>query len=595
MILWLFAAFLIVVIVCIRPKQEPLLSAKIPAPFGYCDEKADTAKLDKDGTNCNRKFSGQYIGTEIEKNDILNVPVENEQGCQYACNSTANCMGYTYIWEDKTCYLKNSTSPLNALNKSKVGGVAGSSAFAAPFGLCNDFYGVGTGGSIKLDAKGTNCPKTFEYDPGKNYPGNDLYNTVADNILKCESLCKSSKPCQGFTYRQSDNKCFLKHKMGEKKVDPSVDSGVAQNFGMCEDGKHAKTDEKGTNCSITFERDEKMSHIGNTLLTVSGGVDISACEDLCINTPGCKGYDYEQAKWACTLKSSMKNGKENPTFKSGTVQNLGFCYEDDQTIVKLDEAGSNCFGVCENDPRIKKLDSIGSNCFGKCEYGMTDQYKLDKAGTNCTVIPTPFVGKDFPDNNIDVLRTDNIEKDKAKLDKMFKDCVTSTRCKGIVQNYKKGEYSTKSDMSNGVVAEGVMSVKLDNFGVCKDGKTVKTDAKGMNCFGPCPNKPTVAKENDAGTNCFGPCPTDVGGFKLSAQDTCYGACPGDMKGFKQSKEDTCFGVCEDGRFKKSKTDDCETIKGNTIKEKSNGVTANQKPVSTNQSSGVKGTTSYLNQ
>jgi hypothetical protein len=572
MFLWIAAAVLILLIIWMRRNRnqnqikksvgiEGMLPSNIPVPYGLCEHNPDLAKTDREGENCfnNMYYARPIYSADIQGNDILNYQVEANSdpwACYNGCTSVKDCKAFSF--KDGSCFLKRAAGPITY-------GVANSSVtLAAPHGFCEEVIDRDETrmSIVKENEDGTNCSEFFIEKPGKNFPGNDILDFSGEKKEYCERRCKMTDQCKGYVYNSLEKRCWLKSDMKNEAPDAAFDSGKLEDFGMCGDGYHFKTDPTGKNCSISYKKEEGISHPGNDLFSISDWTAGNNSDFTCQQTPGCVGYDKTGSK--SFLKSSMATTKIDGEYVSNTAQNFGFCYNDGKTT-KMDASGSNCYGHCENNKSIVMEDALGSNCFGRCpNYDSIFPYKFDESGSNCSLMVTHQSGVSYPGNDIETFPQD----DKNQFDnamKCAKACITDKNCKGVtfkVENGQNKTCTTKSQMKEGVNDPNAISYPFANYGLCPNGKKMKTNPTGAGCYGMCSNKSDRPKYDLEGSNCFGDCPSDAPyKYKQSDNDTCYGLCPTDVGGYKQSKIDTCYGACPNGidGMKQSAVDDCRSI------------------------------------
>jgi hypothetical protein len=194
-------------------------------------------------------------------------------------------------------------------------------------------------------------------------------------------------------------------------------TSVKTPFGSCPfiAGKSSavpKIDAAGTNCSSSIFSEADVNYPGNNMFTFefpeipnpNNAVSERAntCDFACKVTPGCNGYTFDDK--TCSIKSKMAYRQKSTTPTTAvTIRNFGLCPNKNEPQNNM--FATNCFGQCENDSTIPKFDEIGSNCtltfFGVCSDGKTlakdtersncpeacesnySIFKTDPEGTNC--------------------------------------------------------------------------------------------------------------------------------------------------------------------------------------------------------------------
>ena len=449
-------------------------SSFLKAPFGFCPDGV-SRKKDFKGTTC-PDYTPLKQGWAFEGDNIREYNTNNETECKGYCAAHPQCKGYMMGYSK--CYTKTTLSHTRRADEYSM-------ALKAPFGLCPD------GITPKDNEKGTICSATFDSKPGLNYGENDIVGGLGWMRLEdCQYTCKTTPNCKGYSYNASGNgTCYLKNRMANESGNPSIESGIMQNFGMCPDGVTPKTDASGTKCFGQCDNDTSIWK-----LDASG----SGCWGVCDNND--KLYRTDEYGTNCFGKCTFGDKSQWKIDASGT-NCWGACEVGDTSLWKMDNTGTGCFGVCDNDDTLYKMDASGQKgCFGKCENN-SKLYKYDASGLGC-------FGK--CENNTTLWKMD-----PAGL--------------GCWDTCDNDETIYRMDASG-----------TNCFGKCEFGnKTAwKIDDAGTNCYGKCPLSVGGYKKN-ANDTCFGECPEEIGGYKKNSKDTCYGTCPNGKLGYKESPEDTC--------------------------------------------------------
>ncbi len=115
---------------------------------------------------------GQFANSDHQGGDYKPIPNVLGFTCSYHCDSDPNCVAWTYVASNRTCYLKN-----------KIG--------------------------ARVSAPGMTTGRKFDLDT--NYDGSG-YRDIPDSTTPatCHTACMGDSRCKAWTWVQSNNTCYLK-------------------------------------------------------------------------------------------------------------------------------------------------------------------------------------------------------------------------------------------------------------------------------------------------------------------------------------------------------------------------------------------------
>jgi len=197
--------------------------------------------------------------------DLRNLIVADEEECVKHCRDTEDCVGLTFRESDNRCFLK-----------SKRGGSVGATV---------------TPGHNSMNMECDNSPVTNLgcLRKGFNFPGADLRNLIVADEEECVKHCRDTEDCAGLTFRESDNRCFLKSKRGGS-VGPTVAAGHNSMNMECDNSK--------VDLSCVKADDEYPGHEIRRLVVD----DLETCILFCRDTQDCMSLSFFEDTNTCSLK-----------------------------------------------------------------------------------------------------------------------------------------------------------------------------------------------------------------------------------------------------------------------------------------------------
>ena len=172
-------------------------------------------------------FHGNEINTDPDDSDYGSGVGKQESAleCQQMCQARDECKFFTYVADDKTCWLQT----------SDTGRISGSQ-YTSGKKYCNQLPDE----EIRIDSPILSC---FEENVG--FYGKDINNDPDDidyiyglgrqnSAMACQALCQSRNECNFFTYIPESRACWLKssdkHKFYYKKKTESWPSGFQRHI-----------------------------------------------------------------------------------------------------------------------------------------------------------------------------------------------------------------------------------------------------------------------------------------------------------------------------------------------------------------------------
>ena len=246
----------------------PIIEAGHNSMNMECDNSAVT------NLDCLRK------GFNFPGNDLRNLIVENEEECVKHCRDTELCVSFTFRESDHRCYLR-----------SKRGGSSGPTITAGH-------------NSMNMECDNSVVTNLDCLRKGFNFPGNDLRNLIVENEEECVKFCRDTELCVSFTFRESDQRCYLKSKRGGS-IGPIIEAGHNSMNMECDNSAVTNLDclRKGFNFP------------GNDLrnLIVENEEE---CVKHCRDTELCVSFTFRESDQRCYLKSK-RGGSIGPIIEAG--------------------------------------------------------------------------------------------------------------------------------------------------------------------------------------------------------------------------------------------------------------------------------------
>merc|ERR1719456_358449 len=167
----------------LKYKRGGLYGPTVVAGYNSMNMECDNSPVKN--MNCLRK------GINFAGADTRNLVVADEEECVWHCRDTELCKALTFIESSHRCYLK-----------TKRGGASGPSIQA---------------GYNSMNMECDNSPVTKNLlclREGLNFPSADLKNIIVADEEECARHCRDTELCVALTFRESDNRCYLKSKRG---------------------------------------------------------------------------------------------------------------------------------------------------------------------------------------------------------------------------------------------------------------------------------------------------------------------------------------------------------------------------------------------
>ena len=202
--------------------------------------------------------------------DLKHIITADEEECVKHCRDTEQCVALTFRESDHLCSLK-----------SRRGG-----------------YGpVKAAGHNSMNLECDNSPITNLncLRDNTDFPGADIRNLIVADEEECVRHCRDTETCASLSFRESDQRCFLRSKRGGQSG-PRPQSGINSMNMECDNSEVTNLD-----CireGIVFHG----ADIGNLL-----AADEEECVRFCRDTELCKSITYRESDHRCFLKS-MRGG-----------------------------------------------------------------------------------------------------------------------------------------------------------------------------------------------------------------------------------------------------------------------------------------------
>lgn len=136
----------------------------------------------------------QFSSKDHQGGDYNSIPNVLGFTCSYFCQDDPQCVAWTYVTSNSTCYLKNQIGTL-------------------------------------VSAPGMTTGRKFE--PDTNYAGGDEYDyrSIANSTTpgKCDVACMADSRCKAWTWVQSNSTCYLKNAILAKTAVPGM---VSASYGI---------------------------------------------------------------------------------------------------------------------------------------------------------------------------------------------------------------------------------------------------------------------------------------------------------------------------------------------------------------------------
>ncbi|KAI8899848.1 hypothetical protein BC833DRAFT_619060 [Globomyces pollinis-pini] len=245
----------------------------------------------KSGTTCTKWGWNFYDKFNLMGHDLENFPTDTKQQCELACHNRDACNGFSYLINNKHCYLKTEVHDVSPeLNPS------GETESAVACGI-------------------NSCTKWgWSFFDDQNIMGHDVKLELADNANHCQKYCLSRDDCNAYSYVASDRKCWLKNDvdyMPETNPAKGVKSGVKCGTKKC------------TKWGYNFWDNNNI--MGHDLYTVQAD-DVPLCQTHCRNDDRCNAYSLSGS--TCYLKTGVEAFpavNEGPGMRSGVMCGSNTC------------------------------------------------------------------------------------------------------------------------------------------------------------------------------------------------------------------------------------------------------------------------------
>ncbi|KAI8901541.1 glycoside hydrolase superfamily [Globomyces pollinis-pini] len=280
--------------------------------------------------------------------DLESFPTDTKQQCELACHNRDACNGFSYLVNQKKCFLKTEVKDghpdppeLNPSDETE-------SAVACGINACTKWG--------------------WSFFDDQNIMGHDVKLELADSANHCQKYCLSRDDCNAYSYIASDRKCWLKNDVDyipETNPAVGVKSGVKCGTKKC------------TKWGYNFWDNNNI--MGHDLYTVQAD-DVPLCQTHCRNDDRCNGYSLSGT--TCYLKTGVEAFpavNDGPGMRSGvmcgsnTCTQWGWRFFDNQNIeghdlsVKESNDRNLCQKYCLDDDKCNAYSWIqGDNkCYLK--------------------------------------------------------------------------------------------------------------------------------------------------------------------------------------------------------------------------------------
>jgi len=215
---------------------------------------------------------------------LRNIIVADERECVKHCRDTQDCVSLTFRESDNRCYLK-----------SKRGGSVG------PLQASGH-------NSMNMECDNSEVDNLDCIREGFNFPGADLRNIIVADERECVKHCRDTQDCVSLTFRESDNRCYLRSKRGGS-------SGPAPTAGH--NSMNMECDNSEPDLSSARE---DTDFPGSDIKYLNNIMDLEACVRLCWDTEDCVAVSYSRDLNRCNLKRKTFDWwQEKPTSNSVSI------------------------------------------------------------------------------------------------------------------------------------------------------------------------------------------------------------------------------------------------------------------------------------
>jgi hypothetical protein len=211
------------------------------------------------------------LGSDLLGDLIANVSADSPEGCCSACGATSACQGFSYSEQERQCYLwseltgvqpkpgllarvgvsygelpRNQDLAGDVINTSLASSVLDCSGFCSASTTCEGFAYSASSGQCQLKANlsGTfpnegviarmkgpataACSRYGEPQPRKGLAGELIATKFALTPSQCCSHCSALSGCEGFSYSNELQQCYLKAKLSGTFANPASVVRVVQ-------------------------------------------------------------------------------------------------------------------------------------------------------------------------------------------------------------------------------------------------------------------------------------------------------------------------------------------------------------------------------
>ena len=273
-------------------------------------------------------FYGNEINTDPNDKDYGNGVGKQESAleCQQLCQLRDECNFFTYVVDDKSCWLLSSDS-----------GRTQGSQYISGKKYCSD---------LPEEEIRTNVPILTCFDENVGYQEsqktiNNDFNDVdyvygdgkQNSALACQALCQIRSQCNFFTYIPENKACWLMSS-NEHKFSHTKTSARWHQFSYISGKKFCDTP-VGLKGTILPCLEQKVDFFGNDInidpvdRDYGSGVgrqnNAVACQLLCQQRNECKFFTYIPDTKACWLKNSDIGRRQSPLHGTRHISGKKYC------------------------------------------------------------------------------------------------------------------------------------------------------------------------------------------------------------------------------------------------------------------------------